>query len=142
MKGATLFSVFWLILALVFFTGSFFLVPAGEITMTSPAGYPIFISAVCLVFSGLVYAKTRKPRPEKAPEQQVLDPVVVRMMVMLVLYVVGIILVHYVLATLLFLFAALFYLRRESWRHALMIAYISTFMILLVFKYFFSVIMP
>lgn len=142
MKGARIFSAFWLILALVFFVGSFFLVPAGEITMTSPAGYPIFISGVCLVFAGLVYGKTRRGTEEKVPEKPVLDPVVLHMMVMLVLYVAGILLVHYVAATLLFLFAALFYLRREDWRNALMISYISTFMILLVFKYLFSVIMP
>lgn len=142
MKGAKIFSAFWLILALVFFVGSFFLVPVEEITMTSPAGYPIFISGVCLVFAGLVYGKTGRGTEEQVPEKQVLDPVVLHMMGMLVLYVAGIFLVHYVAATLLFLFAALFYLRREDWRNALMISYISTFMILLVFKYLFSVIMP
>jgi hypothetical protein len=45
-------------------------------------------------------------------------------------------------ATLLFLFAAMFYLKRDNWKRAVLISYISTFMILLVFKYLFSVIMP
>lgn len=142
MKGAKVFSVFWLLMSLIFFIGSFFLVPMEEITVTSPAGYPIFISALCLIFSAFVFAKTRKTSEDEIPEKRVFDPVVVHLMIMLILYVVGIIVIHYVFATLLFLFAALLYLRKGNWRNALMISYISTFMILLIFKYLFSVIMP
>ncbi len=166
MKGAVRFSLFWTILALVFFAGSFFLVPPGELTMTSPAGYPLFISALCLGFSVLVLVKTLREgrkgqaagghgsepesqaagghgrEPEAGPGKQVFDPVVVRLMILLVLYVAAIPVVHYTAATLMFLLAALCYLRKGRWKNALMISYISTFMILLVFKYLFSVILP
>lgn len=166
MKGAVRFSLFWTILALVFFAGSFFLVPPGELTMTSPAGYPLFISALCLGFSVLVLVKTLREgrkgqaaggpgsepesqaagghgrEPEAGPGKQVFDPVVVRLMILLVLYVAAIPVVHYTVATLMFLLAALCYLRKGRWKNALMISYISTFMILLVFKYLFSVILP
>ena len=178
MKGAVRFSLFWTILALLFFAGSFFLVPPGELTMISPAGYPLFISALCLGFSVLVLVKTRREgrkgqaaggagsepeeqtagghgsepesqaagghgrEPEAGPGKQVFDPVVVRLMILLVLYVAAIPVVHYTAATLMFLLAALCYLRKGRWKNALMISYISTFMILLVFKYLFSVILP
>lgn len=142
MKGAKVFAIFWLILSLLFFAGSFFLVPVNEITVTSPAGYPIFISVLCLIFSALVLGKTAKKSDEEVPEKKVFDPIVVHMMVLLILYALGIVFIHYVFATLLFLFAALVYLKKGEMRSALMISYISTFMILLVFKYMFSVIMP
>lgn len=142
MKGAKIFSIFWLLMSLIFFVGSFFLVPMNEITVTSPAGYPIFISVLCLIFSLLVFVKTCKGKGVEESEKKVFDPVVVHMMILLVLYALGIVLIHYVFATLLFLFAALCYLRKGNWRNALIISYISTFMILLVFKYMFSVIMP
>lgn len=148
MKGAGVFSVFWLLLSLAFFVGSFFLTPLEEITVTSPAGYPIFISALSLVFSVLVLADTRRAEKKtekqagEEPAQKVFDPVVVHLMVLLVLYVAAIILIHFVPATLLFLAAALLYLRKGNLRDAVLISYISTFMILLIFKYMFSVIMP
>ena len=142
MKGAKAFAIFWMILSLVFFIGSFFLVPMDEITVTSPAGYPIFISVLCLIFSILVFRKTVKRSDAEIPEKKVFDPTVVHMMVRLILYALGIVFIHYVFATLLFLFAALVYLKKGSWKSAIMISYISTFMILLIFKYMFSVIMP
>lgn len=142
MKGAKIFSFCWLCLSLIFFIGSFFMIPINEITVTSPAGYPIFISFLCLLFSFFAFLSAKKDTGVKETEKRVFDPLIVHMMILLILYVIGIMLIHYVPATLLFLFAALVYLKKGDWRNALMISYISTFMILLVFKYMFSVIMP
>lgn len=142
MKGAKLFSYLMVAVSIAFLVGSLLIVPFDELTASSSGGYPVFISAICLVLS-LVIAFGKHPE-EKGEEEgkSVFDPVIVAFIIMLVLYVVGILLIHYVLATLLFLFAAMFYLKRDNWKRAILISYIGTFMILLVFKYLFSVIMP
>ena len=74
--------------------------------------------------------------------RSVFDSTIIAFIIMLILYVVLINVIHYTFATLIFLFAAMFYLERKNWRRAILVSYISTFMILLVFKYIFSVIMP
>lgn len=142
MKGEKLFSYLMAAASLMFLIGSLFIVPFDELTASSSGGYPIFISVLCLVLS-LAVALGKHPQADESGElQPVFDSVIVAFMIMLVLYVVGIIYIHYVPATLLFLFAAMFYLKRDNWKRAALISYISTFMILLIFKYAFSVIMP
>jgi hypothetical protein len=115
-------------------------VPFSELTASSSGGYAIFISVICLILALVIAFGKRSVSDE--PEKSVFDPVIIAFIIMLILYVVGILFIHYVAATLLFLFAAMFYLKRDNWKRAVLISYISTFMILLVFKYLFSVIMP
>ena len=142
MKGEKLFAYLMVAASLLFLTGSLLIVPFDELTASSSGGYPIFISVLCLALS-LAIALGKRPQADEAGEaEHVFDSVIVAFMIMLVLYVVGILYIHYVAATLLFLFAAIFYLRRDNWKRAALISYICTFMILLVFKYAFSVIMP
>ena len=141
MKGEKYFSYIILILSVLFFIGSLRIVPFKELTITSPAGYAIFISALCILVS-CVIVFGKKFETDIDESRNVFDPTIVAFMIMLILYVVAIIFLHYTIATLLFIFAAVFYLRRDNMRQAILISYISTFMILLVFKYIFSVIMP
>jgi uncharacterized membrane protein len=112
----------------------------SELTASSSGGYPVFISLICLVLA--VVAAFGKSQEVQGEEKSIFESVIIAFIIMLVLYVVGIIYIHYVPATLLFLFAAMFYLKRDDWKRAVLISYISTFMILLVFKYLFSVILP
>lgn len=142
MKGEKKYTYLMVVVSLVFLIGSLFIVPFSELTATSPGGYPIFIAVICLVLAIAVAIGKHPSEDEIDTTKKVFDPVIVAFIIMLLLYVVGIIYIHYVAATLLFLFVAIFYLKRDNWKHAVLISYISTFMILLVFKYLFSVIMP
>ena len=54
----------------------------------------------------------------------------------------AILVVHYILATLLFTILSISYLEQWKWRRGLLIGFTSTFWIVLIFKYFFSVILP
>lgn len=140
MKGEKVFSYIMVLVSAAFLIGSLLIVPFSELTASSSGGYAIFISVICLILA-LVIAFGKRPVADE-PEKSVFDPVIIAFIIMLILYVVGILFIHYVAATLLFLFAAMFYLKRDNWKRAVLISYISTFMILLVFKYLFSVIMP
>lgn len=141
MKGERYFSYIILALSALFLIGSLFIVPFNELTITSPAGYAIIISALCLIVS-CVIVFGKKFETDIDETKKVFDPTIVVFMLLLLLYVAAIIFLHYTIATLLFIFAAVFYFRRDSVKQAVLISYISTFMILLVFKYIFSVIMP
>lgn len=142
MKGEKYFNYVLLVLSALFLVGSLTLVPMQELSITSSAGYAIFIAILCLVFSAIIVFGGKKGVQESEADEKVLDSTIIAFMIMLVCYVIGIIFLHYTIATLLFIFAAVFYLKRDSWKQAILISYISTFMILLVFKYLFSVIMP
>ena len=142
MKGEKKFSVVLLLVSLLFLVGSLFIVPFKDLTITSPGGYPIFIAVLCVLCAlhGVFIEHKDYKDPEGA--RSVFDPTIIAFIVMLILYIVLINFIHYTFATLIFLFAAMFYLERRSWRRAILVSYISTFMILLIFKYIFSVIMP
>ena len=140
MKGEKIFSYLLVAASLCMLIGSLLIEPMNKLTVTSPAGYPILISALCLLLAFVVSLKTENN--PAAEERTIFDPVIVNFFVMLTLYVVGIMFIHYTLATLIFLFAAMASLSRKDWRRAILISYIGTFMILLVFKYLFSVILP
>ena len=147
MNGDRNFAVITLLVSLALLAGSLLIVPMEELSITSPGGYPILISVLCVIFAILsmvetVRTKERKKVLDDGETFRVFDPVIVVFLIMLALYVLAIIYLHYAIATLLFLFAAICYLKRGDWRQAILIAYISTFTIMLVFKYMFSVIMP
>ncbi len=125
--------------SLLFLIGAFQIVPISELSATSPGGYPIFIAVICTILALVVLVQAKQENVETKP---LFSPVITAFLIMLVLYVLAIIYLHYVIATLLFLFAAVMYLKRNDWRTAILVAYISTFMILLVFEYIFGVVLP
>ncbi len=139
MNGAKKFNVVVLICAILLMIGSFFIVSFSELTITSPGGYASLMSVVCVILSAVNLFLPDKSEGETVP---LFNRTIIAFMIMLVLYLIGIVYLHYTIATLLFLFCAIFYLKRESWKQAILISYMSTFMILLIFKYIFSVIMP
>lgn len=142
MKGEKIFTYLMVVVSLIFLVGSLFIVPFKELTVTSSGGYPIFIAVICLILAVIIALGKHPVEDQSGEEKSVFDSVIIAFIIMLVLYAAGILYIHYVAATLLFLFAAIFYLQRDNWKRAVLISYISTFMILLVFKYLFSVIMP
>lgn len=137
MKGEKKFSYLMVMITVVLFLGALRIVSFEELTISSPGGYPSFIGLLAVFLAVLIALGKHEETDEK-----VFQPVIVASIVMLVLYVVAIIYFHYTAATLLFLFAGIFYLNRKNWKRALLIAYISTFVILLIFKCLFKVIMP
>ena len=138
-----IFSVIALAVALLFLVGALGIVPFEQLTITSPGGYPILIAVLCVIFGGLSMVETFQKKKETGGENfRVFDPVIIAFILLLSLYVVAIIYLHYALATLLFLFAALLFLKRGKWGQAFLISYIGTFMVMLIFKYMFNVIMP
>ena len=141
MKGEKNFIYIILALSVLFLIGSLTILPFKEITITSPAGYAIFMSILCVIVS-CVIVFGKKFETDIDDSKHVFDSTIVAFILMLILYVAAIMFLHYTIATLLFIFAAVFYLRRDSFKQAVLISYITTFMILLVFKYIFSVIMP
>ena len=142
MKGEKKFSILLLLISVLFLIGSLFIVDFKDLTITSPGGYPIFIAVITVLCALYVVFVQNKNLTDPADARSVFDSTIIAFMVMLILYVVLIYFIHYTLATLIFLFAAMVYLERKNWRRAILVSYISTFMILLVFKYIFSVIMP
>lgn len=126
-------------ISLLFLAGALQIVPISELSVISPGGYPVFIAILCTVLAGIV---AMHPKQDQVEEKALFSPVIKAFLIMLVLYVLAIIYLHYVIATLLFLFAAVLYLKRKDWRTAILVAYISTFMILLVFEYIFGVVLP
>ena len=147
MKGDRIFACVMLAVAVAFLLCSLGIVPFGELSITSPGGYPILISTLCVLFGALSFGETvkRGTREKKLDDGEVFrvfDPVVVVFLILLTLYVAAILFLHYAIATLLFLFVALLYLKHGAVRQAFGIAYIGTFTIILIFKYMFSVIMP
>lgn len=141
-KGERIFSYICLGISVLFIIGSFFIVPIKELSVSSPGGYPIFASVLCLIFSLLVIFGQRKKTEDDDDGTKLFDPVIIAFIIMLIFYVLAIRYLHYTIATLLFLFAAVFYLKRDSWKRAVLVSYITTFLILLVFKYIFSVSLP
>lgn len=142
MKGEKKFSILLLLISVLFLIGSLFIVDFKNLTITSPGGYPILISVVTVLCALYVVFVKNKNLTDPDDARSVFDPTIIAFIIMLILYVVLINIIHYTLATLIFLFAAMVYLERKNWRRAILVSYISTFMILLVFKYIFSVIMP
>lgn len=125
--------------SLLFLIGALQIIPIAELSATSPGGYPVFIAILCAVLAVVIVIH---PKQDCVEEKALFSPVIKAFLVMLVLYVLAIIYLHYVIATLLFLFAAVLYLKRDDWRTAVLVAYISTFMVLLVFEYIFGVVLP
>jgi hypothetical protein len=60
----------------------------------------------------------------------------------LIMYAVLIFLVHYIIATLIFTTLSVLYLSGRDWKTSALVGFIATMMIVLVFKYGFSVILP
>lgn len=141
-KGEKIFSYVLLALSAVCIIGAFFIVPISELTVSSPGGYPVFVACLCFVLAAITAFRKPEEVDSEGKEEKLFDRTILIFIAMLVMYALAIIYLHYTVATLLFLFVSIFYLRKKDWRMAILVSYICTFLILLVFKYAFSVILP
>lgn len=139
-KGERFFCYGLLVCSLLFLTASLRITPLSELTVTSDGAYPIFISCLSLSFALWMVLENRGKGniAEKPP----LHRDILVMLLLLAGYVVALLLLHYILATLLFSVLSISYLERGNWRLGLLVGFISTFLIVLVFKYAFNVILP
>lgn len=156
-----------LILALALLIGALTISPLSELSVSSDSAYPILISAIGVLLAvkialddykakkaaAHIEEKAAEAPEEKAaaqteenfaevPELKVLNRDVLVVIGLMVLYGVLLLLCGYIISTLVFSVAAISYLYKHNWKTGALIGFIATFMIVLVFKYGFSVILP
>lgn len=146
-KTVSLPGVIVLLAALALFFSALTIQPLDELSPTSDAAFPVVVSGigVLLAVSILVGDLRRAKKgvsPQAEPSLRILDRDVVVLIGLMALYGVLLYLIGYILSTLVFTVLAVGYLHERNWKQGLLIGFISTFMIVLVFKYGFSVILP
>lgn len=130
-----------LVFSLALLCASLQITPLSELKLTSDGAYPVFVSALCVGFALWMVLENRGKAAEEG-EKPVLHRDIAALLLLLALYVGALLLLHYILATLLFTVLAITYLERGNWRLGLLVGFISTFLIVLLFKYAFRVILP
>ena len=145
-KGEKVFDIILVVIAVIFVVLACQITPFSKMTASSEGFYPVVVSIISLILAAANFLKSnaeRKKRGEIAEEgDNVFDKDVLVMIGLLVLYIVLIFLVHYIIATLVFTTLAVLYLSGRDWKTSLLVGFIATMMIVLVFKYGFSVILP
>lgn len=133
-----------IVISLLFLAASLTIAPLSDLSISSDAAYPIFISVLCLAFAVWIVVEERKNKStdNKNPQEKFLSKDVVVLIGVMAVYAVLLFLLGYVLSTLVFTILSIGYLYKRNWKTGLVIGFISTFMIVLVFKYGFNVILP
>lgn len=153
-----------LALSAIFLALALTVMPFSEITITSDAAYPILVASLSVVFAvWIVISEERKRRNsakkngetqdgaedasgEQAEEEEsggrIFTCTAVILMAMIAIYGILLMFVGYIVATLVFTVLAVTILHKRQFKIGLLVGFISTFLIVLVFKYGFSVILP
>ncbi|MEG1541432.1 MAG: tripartite tricarboxylate transporter TctB family protein [Oscillospiraceae bacterium] len=161
-------SVIVILVALFFLGVSLFIQPLSKLSFTSDAAYPLLISSLCLIFAIWVIIEEHNkkkaanaqanspqegeneasPLPPKSEEEpsKALNRDVLVIIGLMVVYAVLLLLTGYIISTLVFTALAIAYLHNEGAKKGIklgvLVGFIATFLIVLVFKYGFSVILP
>lgn len=132
------------VLSALFLLGSAFITPLSKLTITSPGAYPLFVACLCLLSSLWVFFDALRGRIKRAhaPDWRLFDHDVLCFLGIMLLYFVAIATLRYTVGTLLFLFAAVWFLEKKNILRSLTVAVIGTAVNLVIFKYIFSVILP
>lgn len=127
-----------------FLVGALSITPWNEFTLTSPGAYPALVGVLGVVCAQWVLSDCVNGRLQRkdAPEFQLANKDVLIFTGIMMAYVPAMIWLGYALSTLLFTFVGIGFLERKHWRITLLTAFVSTFIILLIFKRLFGVIMP
>lgn len=145
MKRQELFACAVIIaLSLLFMAGAAKISAGSKLEVTSPGAYPLFVSCLCLLCALWVTISTLKKKQEEHRdcEWPLFSCDLLCFVGIIFLYFLGIQFMHYTVATLLFLSLGIWFLAKRDWKKSLLIAFVCTFWILLIFKYALSVIMP
>lgn len=150
-KGEMVFNWILVVLAVLFVIAAVQITPFSKMTASSEGFYPTLIAffSLFLAIGNIIKAYSDRRKLRKANQKSddsdgptVFNKDVMVMMGLCILYIILIFTIHYILATLVFACLSILYLTGRQWKTSLMIGFISTMMIVLVFKYIFSVILP
>ena len=141
-KGEKVFDIVLVVIAVIFVILACQITPFDKMTASSEGFYPVVISIISLLLAAGNFLKSnaeRKKNGAAADEEQgsVFNKDVMVMIGLLFLYAVLIF-----LATLIFTTLSVLYLSGRDWKTSALVGFIATMMIVLVFKYGFSVILP
>ena len=137
-----------LVLALALLGAALTIAPLSELTLSSDSAYPILVSVIGLALAVKIAIddyKSKKSGDSEAEKQEtpkVLSRDVLIVIAMMAVYGVLLLLCGYIISTLVFSICAIGYLYKHNFRAGLLIGFIATFMVVLVFKYGFNVILP
>ena len=131
-------------IAVVFIALSLSIAPLSDLSISSDAAYPLLISGLCLIFALWAIFDDKRTIAEQPqdPQPTLLDPEVLVMVGIMALYGVLLSWIGYILSTLVYCALSIWYLYRRDWKVSFLVSFISTFMIVLIFKYGFHVILP
>ena len=120
--------------------------PLSKLSVTSDAAYPLFVGILSIAFSLIIIFEDMKKRPDEAAqdgdEGKVFTKDVLVIIGLMLLYGTLMYFIGYILSTLAFSILSITYLENGKFKTGLLVGFISTFLIVLVFKYGFSVILP
>lgn len=137
-----------LVLALALLVAALTIAPFSKLSISSDSAYPILVSVIGVGLAIKIAVddyKSKKPaasEAEKTAEPKVLNKDVLIVIAMMAVYGVLLLLCGYIISTLVFSICAIGYLYKNNFRAGLLIGFIATFMVVLVFKYGFNVILP
>lgn len=146
-KGEKVFDIILVVLAVIFVVLACQITPFDKMTASSEGFYPVVISIISLLLAAANLLKSNAERKKSGAvpdedQESVFNKDVMVMIGFLIMYAVLIFLVHYIIATLVFTTLSVLYLSGRDWKTSCLVGFIATMMIVLVFKYGFSVILP
>ena len=146
-KGEKVCDIILVVLAVIFVVLACQITPFDKMTASSEGFYPVVISIISLLLAAGNFLKSNAERKKSGAvpgenQESVFNKDVMVMIGFLIMYAVLIFLVHYIIATLVFTTLSVLYLSGRDWKTSCLVGFIATMMIVLVFKYGFSVILP
>ena len=146
-KGEKVFDIVLVAIAVVFVILACQITPFDKMTASSEGFYPVVVSIISLLLAAANFLKSNAERKKNGAvadieQESVFNKDVLIMISFLAMYAVLIFLVHYIIATLVFTTLSVLYLSGKDWKTSALVGFIATMMIVLVFKYGFSVILP
>lgn len=116
--------------------------PLSELKISSDAAYPLLIAVLSLGFALWIIVDDRRKVQEKGEDVKVFDKDVFVTIGIMALYALLLFFVGYIISTLVFTTVSIWYLYKRQAKIGLLVGFIATFMVVSVFKYGFSVILP
>lgn len=133
-----------ILLGAVFMALALTITPLSQLTVSSDGAFPIFIAFLSIAFGVWVFVDENKKRKRGTAEDpgKVMKKDVLVIIALMAVYAVTMYFLGYIISTLIFTTAAISYLHGHNIKLGLLVGFISTFLIVLVFKYGFNVILP
>lgn len=116
-------------------------ISGNELTSTSPGAFPLFISALLLIFSILIYIEERR-KGQVEFKTLLFSKEIIVIIILLVLYGLLLETIGFEIATFGFLFIAISYLSKKDILKNLIISSLTVVVIIFIFKTVFKVMLP